>query len=105
MLHKLSIVFLALVSSGALRADSLICKGQNWAYKFDIDGSVCKHEQKVIKDIPGVYKKGHVNNFDKMTAEECWKSLAKIQMDNAKCCDNGSDSEVTTRCITKKLSY
>ena len=103
-------VTLITVSLGAVALEeTAVCRGEYWAYKFVFLADKCEHVQKTFKDIPGSYKKNHVNKFqgdDQLSLTDCWKSMAQIQMDGAKCCWNDSNSFAnSTSCKRKKIVY
>ncbi len=102
---KLIPVAFLFASVAAVAGESTTCRGSYWAYSFKFENGSCLQEQKVTKDIPGAYKKGHISKFDKSGSEDCWKSIAKIQMDGAKCCVTGDMSESSISCASKKLFY
>lgn len=104
---KMMITLIIMVGgSTAFAKESVICNGAAWNYKFIFDSNRCFHEQKARTDIPGFYKKGHINSFtgkNELTTVDCWKSLASIQMDGARCClDTSVDPD---SCRIKNLKY
>jgi hypothetical protein len=101
---KLKVILLFTFLSASTNADVVICRGSHWAYKFEIDGSNCKHQKKVIKEIP-MYKVGHISDAGKMRAIDCWSSSSKIQMDGAKCCVDGAADTANLNCKDKKMTF
>ena len=101
---KLKVFLLFTILSISVNADVVVCRGSHWAYKFEINGSTCKHQQKVIKEIP-MYKVAHTQDYDKMNATDCWASSSKIQMDGAKCCVDGAADTANLSCKDKKITF
>lgn len=72
-------IFIAFSSVGHTKTEEIHCAGANWSYKFLFQASTCEHEMKVIKEIPKVYKKGHIQKMKSVSPEECWKQLRKFK--------------------------
>lgn len=49
MFSRILIFLILVVATQVAFAETLICNGSYWSYKFAIEGDKCLHEQKVIK--------------------------------------------------------
>lgn len=111
-MNQVSIValFIALMvpASGVSQnnLERVVCNGAYWNYQFNFAEANCVSEQKVRKDIPGSHKRGHVSIIPDRTPALCWREIAEIQMDGARCCLDGKYSlESQVDCSKKSLRY
>jgi len=93
------------ISPSSLMAETYICKGSFYLYKYEFADLRCRHEQKTHKAIPRLKKKGELTYLGDITREACWESMAKIQVDHATCCLVSADKTETSSCSNKKIKY
>ena len=97
---------LQVITLSAFAGEIVVCRGEYWAYKWVIQADNCNHEHKLIKALPtsAPYKVGYSAKLPKASPPECWRSIAQMQMDGAKCCINEFD-DLRVDCSIKKITY
>lgn len=96
-MKKFIVCLLASFSISATAADVVLCNGGYWDYRYEFGVFRCDVINTLREDIPNSLKRGHISKAQ-ISNEEGWKSIAKLQMDGAKCCIVTSTGSETMRC-------
>jgi len=87
----LTMVFPRLLDAvSELTAEEFHCQGSYWNYQYIFSQTIkkgyCKYRSIQTKEWPGHPIAKKKPNFYLLTINGCWESLARIQIDGAKCC-------------------